>query len=289
MSRTTKLAAAAVAILLLAAAGALWASLAGQGWRAETRIVPTSLKNLSAVTWDGEALWVTVDTAGRAYHLDPATGAVDRTLALPAKDTGGSAWDGRTLWQLAYRERKIYRLDPVSGAVLATIPSPGRGMCSGMTWDGRHLWLANWEDERIYQIDQERGGRVLRSIPGELEFTGLAWDGRYLWTGVLVGTESHDEAPPFTGFVQQLDVDTRRALRAFPVNGVTPGGCDWVPGRRLARRFWWYDHYHARLVEMRLRHEHESAGRAAAGMLLLFGCASGGWALRGWRRERQGT
>lgn len=276
MTRKTTLTFTLLAVLLLAGAGTLWAALASQGWQAETRIVPTDLKNLSALTWDGTGLWITADTQGRAYHVDPDSGAVDRSIPLPAKDTGGSAWDGRTLWQLAYVDKKIHRIDPATGAVLATIPSPGRGMCSGMTWDGRYLWLANWEDERIYQIDQEDGGRVLRSVPGELEFTGLAWDGRYLWTGVLVGTETHDEAPPFTGFVQQLDVDTRRALRVFPVNGVTPGGSDWLPGQRLARRFWWYDHHHARVVELRLRHPHEEAGRATAGLLLLLGCASGG-------------
>jgi len=274
-----------VPILATAALGLflLWSLAREQGWRAEPWVVPTRLTNLSGISWDGSRLWLTVDGSGRLYRVHPETGAVEREIALPARDTGGSAWDGRKLWQLAYNDRQIYRIDLPSGRIEAAIPSPGRGRCSGMAFDGRHLWLANWEDERIYQIDQEGGGRILRSLPGDFETSGLVWDGRYLWNGVMVGAaEEHDAPAPPTGFVQQRDVATGEVLRVFPVQGVGPGASDWLPGGPRSSRFWWYDHYHGKVVRLDLKNGHEGLIRLSFLGLLLVNAGAAGATL--WRR-----
>lgn len=268
----------------------LWSLGRDQGWRAEARVVPTELSNLSGISWDGERLWLTVDGSGRLYRVHPDTGAVEREIALPAKDTGGSSWDGRRLWQLAYNDRLIHRIDVASGRVEASIPSPGRGRCSGMAFDGRHLWLANWEDEKIYQIDQEQGGKVLRILPGDFETSGLVWDGQYLWNGVMVGAEvEHDAPAPPTGFVQQRNVETGEILRVFPVAGVGPGASDWLPGAdtgERSTRFWWYDHYRGKVVRLDLESEHGGLVRSSLFALLLLNVGAVGTAF--WpARERK--
>lgn len=120
-----------------------------------------------------------------------------------------------------------------------------------MSFDGESLYIANWEDQAIYRVDTTDGA-VQEVYESLFETTGLAWDGASLWNGVLVGTESHDEATPYTGFVQQRDLRHGRTLRALPVQGVFAGTTDWIPGDGSARRMWWYDGYHNRLLELPL-------------------------------------
>lgn len=249
--------------------GLLAASLRADGWRWEREAMAGRWDNVSGISFDGRRLWITVEGEHTIRYVDPDSGQTLRTIPFPAEATGGSAWDGRWLWQLAWKERRIYQIDPADGRVQATFPSPGDGMCSGTAFDGRHLWVANWVDARIYCIDQLDRGRVVRSLRGDKETAGLAWDGRSLWVGVLVGTESHDEAPPFTGFVQELNPVDGEAARVVPVHGVGPGCTDWTSGGDRSHRMWWYDHFHKQIVVIRWRAETAVVQRMAA--LLSFG------------------
>jgi hypothetical protein len=209
-------------------------------------------KNVSGISYDGMSLWITIDGGQVIYQVDEKTNAVLRQIPFFEKASGGSAWDGQYLWQLAWMSKKMYKLDLKTGAILESFHSPGAGMCSGVTFDGRYLWVANFEDGKIYQIDQNRGGAILRAIDGLSEVTGLAWDGRYLWNGILVGTKSHDEATPYTGFFQQRDLATMHTLRVIPISGIGPGTSDWLPGGPSSRRFWWYDGFYDRMVRVEL-------------------------------------
>ena len=204
--------------------------------------------SISGLAYDGFNLWITLDGRPIIHAVEPDSGRILRSIPFATGDTGGSAWDGRVLWQLAYLERMIYRVDPQTGRFESAFASPGTGQCSGMTFDGRYLWVANFDAERIFQIDQEDGGRIVRSIEGHFETTGLAWDGRFLWSGVLVGTKTHSEVTPHTGFVQQQDPASEETLTVVPVPGVGPGTSDWLPGRARASRFWWYDGVHRRVL-----------------------------------------
>lgn len=225
----------------------LWELPGPESWEPGRRSVEVPFRGVSGLAWDGHALWVTVDGEGKAYRVDPADGAVQGELELPAADTGGSAWDGRTLYQLAYLERRIYLLDPVDGRVRGHLPTPGEGLCSGLTWDGEALWVAAFEEGRLYRVDPASGA-VLGRLPAPLQSTGLAWDGSSLWQGVLVGAESHADAPP-TGFVRRLG-EGGEADRAVPLPGVFAGTSDWLGGDEPARRQWWFDGHHGRLVEL---------------------------------------
>lgn len=226
-----------------------WFAPLGGPCQSAMSVLSATGESVSGLAYDGRWLWVTLDGKPVIWRMDPASGQVSLTLSFATGDTGGSAWDGRWLWQLAYLDKQIHRVDLASGRTTATIPSPGRGLCSGMTYDGRHLWVANFEDGRIYRLDPVRGV-VVDSIQGNFETTGLAWDGVHLWSGILVGTKTHDEATPYTGFVQERNLSRGETLRVVSLPGVGPGTSDWLPGRGQARRFWWYDGYHRRIVRL---------------------------------------
>jgi hypothetical protein len=263
------------ALILLAAAGALllvFAGLAARAAPAPPRVSTLWSQDepLSGLAWDGSSLWVTLDGSPVIRAVDPRTGAVRRSLPFATPDTGGSAWDGRWLWQIAYLDRTIHKIDLRTGVVVGRIPTPGEGLCSGMTFDGRLLWVANFDDRRIYAIDPEDEGRTVTAIDGHFETTGLAWDGRHLWSGLLVGTVTHDEPTPYTGFVQQMRLDTGATLRVLSVPGVGPGTSDWLPGRPEARRFWWYDGFNRRVVGVELAEPAALALALPSGTLLLL-------------------
>jgi hypothetical protein len=214
--------------------------------------LPSPDKNVSGISYDGSSLWITIDGGRMIYQVDEKTNAIRRKIPFFEQASAGSAWDGRNLWQIAWISKKIYRIDLGTGAVVYRFPTPGAGMCSGMTYDGKYLWVANFEDGKIYQIDQNQNGRILRTIDGLSEVTGLAWDGEYLWNGILVGTKSHDEVTPYTGFFQQRDLHSMATLRVVPIPGIGPGTSDWLPGGKLSRRFWWYDMFYERMVRVDL-------------------------------------
>jgi hypothetical protein len=289
MSRIRILLLAAVALGASAvAAFALAGIRSDQGWTAELETVPTKLTNLSGVAFDGEKLWLTPDGTGKIYRVDPVTGKTEREITFPGLDAGGSAWDGRYLWQLAYNDRKIYKLNVETGKVEDVLPSPGKGRCSGVAFDGRYLWLANWEDERIYRIDPQRRGAVVSSLQSDFETTGLVWDGRHLWNGIMVGAEiEHDAAAPPTGFVQQRDVKTNEILRVFSIPGVGPGTSEWVPGGEQADRFWWYDHFHGKVVRLELEPEHGGLVPGTVLSLLALNLLTVGVFARASRRRDQ--
>jgi hypothetical protein len=232
----------------------------------QTDVFPWNNGSVSGFAFDGHALWITRDGAPFIHRVDPDSGAITRTIRFVTGDTGGSAWDGRTLWQIAYLDRAVYAVDVERSVATRAFETPGTGLCAGMTFDGRYLWIANFEDARIYRVDPTAGGRIVDSIAGQLETTGLAWDGRSLWTGLLVGTKTHDEETPYTGFVQQLAGTSLPPRQVWPVPGVGPGASDWLPGMAEATKFWWYDGFHKRVVVMRRREPH----LGAAAMLTAF-------------------
>lgn len=267
-------------VLLVSALAWLGLAVSGGGLLSTTprqTAVPVELENVSGLSYDGEGLWVTVEGARKIYRVDPDSGAIGREIVLPVARTGGSAWDGEHLWQIAWEDKEIYRLDLASGRVIETFATPGEGICAGMTFDGSHLWLSNVEDEKLYRIDRERG-EVVQVVEGDFETTGLAWDGEHLWNGVLVGSGDHDAETPYTGFVQERDLQSARTLRVLPVHGVFAGSSDWMPGGGRAERLWWFDGYHQQLVQFDLRQRYRHVWRwLGLGLLAIHLVAVAAW------------
>src|SRR5829696_1807296 len=86
------------------------------------------VKSIGGVTYDGLQVWFA--SGDKLNALDPASGRVERTLAVAAH--AGTAFDGQHLFQIA--EDRIQKIDPETGRVLASIPAPGGGGHSGLAW-----------------------------------------------------------------------------------------------------------------------------------------------------------
>src|SRR4051794_5884876 len=83
---------------------------------------------VNGVSFDGRHVWCA--TGDQLQSFDPATGAAQRALPVPAH--AGTAFDGRHLFQIA--DAVIQKIDPETGRILGTIPAPGQGRDSGLAW-----------------------------------------------------------------------------------------------------------------------------------------------------------
>ncbi len=91
------------------------------------------VEQVAGVTFDGAHVWFA--SGDRINALDPASGKIDRAIAVPAH--AGTAFDGRHLYQLG--ESRIRKIDPTTGNVVSSFPFPGGG--SGLAWAEGALWL----------------------------------------------------------------------------------------------------------------------------------------------------
>ena len=155
------------------------------------------LDTIHGVSYDGSRVWAA--TGARLVAIDPASGAIERTLARPCD--AGTAFDGRHLYQIA--EARIDKIDPATGAVMASIPAPGAGCDSGLTWAEGSLWVGNYQGRRIHQVDPATGA-ILRTIESNRFVTGVTWVDGALWHGTWEGDESElRRLDPDSGEVRQ--------------------------------------------------------------------------------------
>jgi glutamine cyclotransferase len=142
-----------------------------------------SAPSIHGVTHDGKRVWAA--TGARIVAIDPASGAVERTLECAGD--AGTAFDGTHLYQIA--EARIDKIDPASGRVVASIPSPGNGSDSGLAWAEGSLWVGQYRDRKIHQVDPSTGA-VLRTIESNRFVTGVTWVDGELWHGTWEGDAS---------------------------------------------------------------------------------------------------
>jgi glutamine cyclotransferase len=135
------------------------------------------------LTFDGAHVWFA--SGDRINALDPSSGTIDRTVAVPAH--AGTAFDGTHIFQIA--ADRIQKIDPRSARVLASIPAPDGGACSGLAWAEGALWVGQHRSRKIHQLDPETG-KVLRTIDSNRFVTGVTWVDGELWHGTWEGDES---------------------------------------------------------------------------------------------------
>lgn len=184
------------------------------------------------VTFDGRQVWFA--SGDRVNALDPATGAILRSLAVPGH--AGSAFDGRHLFQIV--EDRIEKIDPDTGQLLATIPAPGGG-ASGMAWAEGSLWVGQYRDRLIHEVDPATGA-ILRTIGSDRFVTGVTWLGDELWHGTWEAGESAlRQIDPRTGRVlQQLDMPPATGISGLESDGADRFFCGGGPSGtvRVVRR-----------------------------------------------------
>lgn len=167
------------------------------------------VSQVHGVSWDGHDVWFA--TGEQLHALDPASGAIQRTLEVAAR--AGTAFDGRHLYQIA--DGCIQRIDPATGQVLGSIPAPAGGDNAGLAWAEGTLWLGQYRQRRILQLDPHTGA-VLRTIESNRYVTGVTWVERELWHGTW-----EDEASE----LRRVDAGTGEVLHsvAMPPGMVVSG------------------------------------------------------------------
>jgi glutamine cyclotransferase len=95
----------------------------------------------SGLAWAEGSLWVGQHRDRKIHQIDPATGAIRRTIECKRFVTGVTWVDGE-LWHGTWEgdDSDIRRIDPQSGAVLARLEMPEGMGVSGMESDGADLF-----------------------------------------------------------------------------------------------------------------------------------------------------
>ncbi|MRV73889.1 PQQ-binding-like beta-propeller repeat protein [Duganella sp. FT92W] len=95
----------------------------------------------SGLTWAEGSLWVGNYRDRKIHQIDPATGAIRRSIESNRFVTGVTWVDGE-LWHGTWEgdDSDIRRIDPASGAVLARIDMPPGTGVSGLESDGAGLF-----------------------------------------------------------------------------------------------------------------------------------------------------
>jgi streptogramin lyase len=95
----------------------------------------------SGLTWAEGSLWVGQYRDRKIHQIDPATGAIRRTIESNRFVTGVTWVDGE-LWHGTWEgdESDIRRIDPRSGAVLERLDMPAGIGVSGLESDGADLF-----------------------------------------------------------------------------------------------------------------------------------------------------
>jgi glutamine cyclotransferase len=97
----------------------------------------------SGLTWAEGSLWVGNYRDRKIHQIDPATGAIKRSIESNRFVTGVTWVDGE-LWHGTWEgdESEIRRIDPESGAVLERLEMPRGVNVSGLESDGADLFYA---------------------------------------------------------------------------------------------------------------------------------------------------
>jgi glutamine cyclotransferase len=97
----------------------------------------------SGFTWAEGTLWVGAYRDRKIHQIDPATGAILRTIESNRFVTGVT-WVEGELWHATWEgdESELRRVDPHTGEVQECLTMPEGVNVSGLEWDGGDLFYA---------------------------------------------------------------------------------------------------------------------------------------------------
>jgi DNA-binding beta-propeller fold protein YncE len=141
--------------------------------------------NPRGLTWDGQALWLSVAWAQDGIYQIDIAGNVLKKTPSPTHQPSGLAWADGALFIVETHGRgspygNIYKLDPASGKVLLKFQSPG-DRNEGLAYDGKNLLLVSSVRSRFYRINPSSGQTVEEGKSALPSPTGVAWDGKNVW------------------------------------------------------------------------------------------------------------
>jgi glutamine cyclotransferase len=115
----------------------------------------------SGLAWAEGSLWVGQYRDRKIHQIDPATGAVIRTIEANRFVTGVTWVDGE-LWHGTWEgdESDIRRIDPESGAVLERLEMPRGTSVSGLESDGADLfYCGGGASGKVRAVRRPKGAR----------------------------------------------------------------------------------------------------------------------------------
>ncbi|MBZ4688910.1 MAG: MxaE-like protein [Cereibacter sp.] len=126
-----------------------------------------------AAAASGEQAVITSQNAGAVSFVDPESGAVTATLALPGKPAA-VAVDPSTgqAYVVAVETALLHVLSP-AGVELRRIPLPGAPFGVAVNPATHHVYVSDWQGAEIHEVDPERGA-VLRSFATGAAPSGIA-------------------------------------------------------------------------------------------------------------------
>ncbi|RJF95059.1 hypothetical protein [Noviherbaspirillum saxi] len=113
----------------------------------------------SGLTWAEGSLWVGQYRDRKIHQIDPATGAIRRTIESNRFVTGVTWVDGE-LWHGTWEgdDSDIRRIDPQSGAVLERLELPRGTGVSGLESDGADLfYCGGGESGKVRAVRRPKG------------------------------------------------------------------------------------------------------------------------------------
>ncbi len=162
----------------------------------------------------GTGCWASTAGTDTLVHVDAATGAVDRTIALPHPFWASAiarSPDGRYLAASGDLANAVALVDLATGTIAKTIAVGRHPNGLAFSRDGAKLYVANWGESSVDAIDvATRAVRATIAVGRHPEYLALAGDGARLFV-----SETDDDAIGI--------VDTARDVRAADVD-VRPYG-----------------------------------------------------------------
>ncbi len=178
------------------------------------------LKTPTGLAWDGHVLWVADLETATLNAVDPASGAVVRTLPAPGYQPMGLAWDGHFLWVVDRADKTAYAVNPVTRLTVRALPLDTAAP-EGIAWDGHTLWTVDARDGVVNRID-DSDGTTSKSFASPLahgrrgDEIGMAFAGRKLYV-----------ADRLADTIYRVDTGEGAVLDSFPSPGPYPAGLAW--------------------------------------------------------------
>jgi Protein kinase domain len=129
------------------------------------------------------SLWLAAGTPARLLEIDRASGAVERTIAMPGELPVRVAFGAGALWVTLNDHEAVVRVDPKTGS-RATITVGARPL--GVAVRGSSVWVANVGTSTVTRIDA-RTARVAAELEVPLNPYAVVADRRGAWV-TAVGT-----------------------------------------------------------------------------------------------------
>ncbi len=180
----------------------------------------------TGLCWDGETLWVS-NYSSNIWRINPADGAILKTLTGSTEGSDGLAWENGSLWTISgnQSDHTIYKIDTTDGSVISQIIDPASGYAGGMTWDGSALWVSQYyAQEKIFKIDPATQETLMVFDAPGIKPYGLGFDGASLW---------HSSEDGDIDRIYQLNPTTGQELWSFELPEHVP-----APGRRPRGLAW---------------------------------------------------